>query len=130
MPKGCLSRCLLQEIGTMRNSTREQCESLAIVRVTADQYRSFTVGDSDTAILHIAATLDPVSEEAQRWSDLLAMFAKMENVAITVYLDPDVQPIEVSRWSAATSDTDDMQLKLKRFYRSVMPSKLSFDVDG
>jgi UDP-glucose:glycoprotein glucosyltransferase len=98
--------------------------------VAADQYRSFTVGDSDTAILHIAATLDPVSEEAQRWSDLLAMFAKMENVAITVYLDPDVQPTEVSRWSAATSDTDDMQLKLKRFYRSVMPSKLSFDVDG
>jgi hypothetical protein len=86
----------------MRSSTREQCESLAIVRVAADQYRSFTVGDSDTAILHIAATLDPVSEEAQRWSDLLAMFAKMENVAITVYLDPDVQPTEVSRWSAAT----------------------------
>ena len=32
---------------------------------------SFSLGDPEKAILHVAAVLDPVSEQAQRWSGLL-----------------------------------------------------------
>jgi UDP-glucose:glycoprotein glucosyltransferase len=34
-------------------------------------FRSFHIGDSDTALLHVAAVMDPVSEQAQMWSALL-----------------------------------------------------------
>lgn len=77
--------------------------------------RSFTVGDVDTALVRIAAVLDPISEEAQVWSGLLKTAAGMDNVAVSVYLEPDVQNTE---------------LNLKRFYRSSIPLGLTFDVDG
>lgn len=57
--------------------------------------RSFTTGDLDTAIIRIVAVLDPISEEAQVWSSLLNMAAKMENIAVSVYLEPDTQKTEV-----------------------------------
>ncbi|KAK4688056.1 UDP-glucose:glycoprotein glucosyltransferase, partial [Tremellales sp. Uapishka_1] len=76
---------------------------------------SFTLGDTENAIIHVAAVVNPVSEEAQRWSDLLKMLSEMDNVAIRVHLNPDPRSKEI---------------KLKRFYRSSLPSKLQFDVDG
>jgi UDP-glucose:glycoprotein glucosyltransferase len=33
--------------------------------------RSFHIGDPETALLHVAAVMDPVSEQAQKWSALL-----------------------------------------------------------
>jgi UDP-glucose:glycoprotein glucosyltransferase len=57
--------------------------------------RSFHVGDMDTAIVRIAAVLDPISEEAQVWSTLLETASKMTNVAVSVYLEPDTQNTEV-----------------------------------
>ncbi|WWC85342.1 uncharacterized protein L201_000205 [Kwoniella dendrophila CBS 6074] len=76
---------------------------------------SFTLGDPEKAILDVAVIVDPISENAQKWSTLLQTLSEMENVAVTVYLEPQPYMNEV---------------KLKRFYRSSIPSKLSFDVDG
>ncbi|WVW83270.1 hypothetical protein I302_105289 [Kwoniella bestiolae CBS 10118] len=76
---------------------------------------SFTLGDSEKAILDVAVIVDPLSENAQKWSTILQTLSEMDNVAITVYLEPQPSLSEV---------------KLKRFYRSSIPSKLTFDVDG
>jgi hypothetical protein len=74
--------------------------------------RSFRVGNVDNAILHVAAVLDPVSEQAQRWSSLLQVgdpplrispstevheqtVASMEHVALSVYLEPTPSVTEV-----------------------------------
>ena len=57
--------------------------------------RSFHVGDLDTAIVHVAAVIDPISEEAQVWSSLLKTASEMDNVAVSVYLEPDTQNTEV-----------------------------------
>lgn len=63
----------------------------------ADVYfRSFHVGDLDTATVWVAAVMDPVSEEAQVWSILLKTASEMANIAVSVYLEPDVQNTEVS----------------------------------
>ena len=57
--------------------------------------RSFHVGDLDTAIVRVAAVIDPISEEAQVWSSLLKTASGMDNVAVSVYLEPDTQNTEV-----------------------------------
>ncbi|WRT66985.1 uncharacterized protein IL334_003951 [Kwoniella shivajii] len=80
-----------------------------------DRTLSFTLGDPEKAILDIAVIVDPVSENAQKWSTVLQTLSEMDNVAISVYLEP--QPFL-------------NEVKLKRFYRSSIPSKLTFDVDG
>ncbi|KAK8869940.1 hypothetical protein IAR55_000508 [Kwoniella newhampshirensis] len=76
---------------------------------------SFTIGDLDTAILQVAAVVDPLSEHAQRWSTQLKTLAEMENIAVSVYLEPEPVMTEV---------------KLKRFYRASIPPQVTFDVDG
>jgi UDP-glucose:glycoprotein glucosyltransferase len=58
-------------------------------------YRSFHVGDLDSAIVRVAAVIDPISEEAQVWSTLLKTASEMDNVSVSVYLEPDIQNNEV-----------------------------------
>ncbi|BEI94341.1 uncharacterized protein CcaverHIS019_0608000 [Cutaneotrichosporon cavernicola] len=76
---------------------------------------SFSVGNKDGALVRVAAVLDPVSEEAQRWSALIQWISSLDSVSTTVWLDPDIQ-------------MDDF--KVKRFYRSALRTCLTFDVDG
>ncbi|WVQ70245.1 uncharacterized protein L199_008471 [Kwoniella botswanensis] len=76
---------------------------------------SFTLGNPEKAILDVAVIVDSISENAQKWSTVLQTLSEMDNVAITVYLEPKPSLSEV---------------KLKRFYRSSISSKLTFDVDG
>lgn len=57
--------------------------------------RSFHVGDLGPAIVRVAAVIDPISEEAQVWSSLLKTASEMDNVAVSVYLEPDTQNTEV-----------------------------------
>ncbi|WVQ98589.1 hypothetical protein IAU59_005718 [Kwoniella sp. CBS 9459] len=97
-------------IFTVTQSSRDR-----YYRKLDDGLMSFTIGDPETAILEVAAVMDPISEQAQRWSTLLQTLAEMENVAVSVYLEPTPMLEEV---------------KLKRFYRSSLPSQLTFDVDG
>ena len=79
---------------------------------------SFGMGDVETAVLHVAAVVDPISEQAQRWSSLLRTLAEMgeeAKIAVSVHLTP--------------SPVVD-QVKLKRFYRSALSPQLQFDPDG
>lgn len=68
--------------------------------------RSFSVGNLDTAVVRIAAVLDPISEEAQIWSSLLKTASEMDNIAVSVYLEPDVQNTEVSYHLSVWALTD------------------------
>ncbi|CAK9782754.1 hypothetical protein CC85DRAFT_260485 [Cutaneotrichosporon oleaginosum] len=76
---------------------------------------SFSVGNKEDALVRVAAVLDPVSEEAQRWSALIQWLSSLDSVSTTVWLDPDIQAEE---------------FKVKRFYRSALRTSLTFDVDG
>jgi hypothetical protein len=57
------------------------------------------VGDRENALVHIAAILDPVSTSAQQWSGLLTAIAKLDHVAISVYMEPEphVQEVRVNQ---------------------------------
>ncbi|WVN85210.1 uncharacterized protein L203_100355 [Cryptococcus depauperatus CBS 7841] len=76
---------------------------------------SFKVNVEETALLRVAVVMNPVSETAQKWASIIKTLAEMPNISISVYLEPEVQIEEI---------------KLKRFYRSSVSSRLSFDVDG
>jgi len=43
----------------------------------------------------VAAVIDPISEEAQVWSTLLKTASEMDNISVSVYLEPDIQNTEV-----------------------------------
>lgn len=57
--------------------------------------RSFSIGDPETALIRVAAIINPISEDAQRWSGLLQWLSKIENVSTTVYFDPNIEAKEV-----------------------------------
>ena len=77
------------------SETSPECPGLA-----DKSRRSFTAGDLDTAIVRVAAVLEPISEEAQVWASLLKTASEMANIAVSVYLEPDVQNTEVSGYSS------------------------------
>ncbi|KAG2188930.1 hypothetical protein INT44_004072 [Umbelopsis vinacea] len=72
-------------------------------------------GDISTAKYQIGVILDPASENAQKWSAILEVLAKVEDVYLEIYLNPSLN-LE--------------QLPLKRFYRYVLDSELHFDENG
>ncbi|ODO11431.1 hypothetical protein I350_00211 [Cryptococcus amylolentus CBS 6273] len=76
---------------------------------------SFRLGNQDNALLQVAVVVDPLSERAQKWSPLIKALSEIDHVSVTVYLEPKANMEEI---------------KLKRFYRAELPSKLTFDVDG
>ncbi|KAF4618673.1 hypothetical protein D9613_009850 [Agrocybe pediades] len=80
----------------------------------SSEHTSFQFGDNSTALYHIAALVDPLSETGQRWSSLLKWLARLPDIYVTVHLNPN-------RY---------MQMPLKRFYRYDLISTLSFDKDG
>jgi hypothetical protein len=65
----------------------------------------------------VAAVIDPISEEAQVWSSLLKTACEMDNVAVSVYLEPDTQNTEVCFKFATDSDLlDQAQAVLSVFH--------------
>ncbi|KJE01643.1 UDP-glucose:glycoprotein glucosyltransferase [Cryptococcus gattii NT-10] len=76
---------------------------------------SFKLGDEDMSLLKVAVVVDPLSEQAQKWSPIIQTLSEMDHVFVSVYLEPEALMEEV---------------KLKRFYRTSIPSRLTFDVDG
>lgn len=73
----------------------ERCGLKIRMTIQAYQVRSFSRGDPETAILHIAAIFDPISEQAQTLSRLLKTLSEMENVSVQIYLDPEPLVTEV-----------------------------------
>ncbi|OXG53132.1 UDP-glucose:glycoprotein glucosyltransferase [Cryptococcus neoformans] len=80
-----------------------------------DGSTSFKLGDEDMSLLKVAVVVNPLSEQAQKWSPLIQTLSEMDHVFVSVYLEPEALMEEV---------------KLKRFYRTSVPSRLTFDVDG
>ncbi|CAO1632552.1 unnamed protein product [Sympodiomycopsis kandeliae] len=72
----------------------------------------FEVGNKSTAKLRFEAIVDPLSETAQKWSSLFQLVTKMDDVYLSVVLNPRLNITE---------------MPLKRFYRYNAPSKLDFD---
>lgn len=72
----------------------------------------FEVGNRTTAKLKFQAIVDPLSELAQKWSALFQLVAQMDDVYLSVVLNPRLNVTE---------------MPLKRFYRYNAPSRLSFD---
>lgn len=76
------------------------------------QKSQFEVGDRSTARLKFQAIVDPLSETAQKWSELFKLVTQMDDVYLSVVLNPRLNVSEIP---------------LKRFYRYNAPSKLVFD---
>lgn len=73
------------------------------------------IGNADTASVHIAGLLDPVSEKGQRWAPILKTLSELDGVFIKLILNPRENIAE---------------LPVKRFFRFVIDSKPSFDATG
>lgn len=78
-------------------------------------HATIEVGDADTASIHIAGLLDPVSEKGQRWTPILRVLSELDGVYLKIILNPHEKITE---------------LPLKRFFRYVMEAKPSFDEKG
>ena len=87
----------------------------AIIDTVGTEEHVFEVGDRGSASLRFSVVLDPLSENAQKWSGLFQILSKLEGVYLRVILNPKLRH-------------DD--LPLKRFYRFSAPLELSFDKDG
>ncbi|KAI0628063.1 glycosyltransferase family 24 protein [Trametes polyzona] len=83
-------------------------------RRLSGNYTAFTLGDEETALYHIGALINPLSEEAQKWASLLEWLSEMPGVYIEVHVNP----------------TRHTELPLKRFYRYNLLPKLVFDTEG
>lgn len=95
-------------------------ESAPTVRITTyDKFKSehtmFEVGDASTATIQLAAVLNPVSEQCQKWASILKVLSELDGVYLRVFLNP--------------RDRLD-ELPIKRFYRQAFESAPSFDNDG
>ena len=87
-------------------------------------------GSPDDAIFQIAITLDPLSEQAQKWSSIIKVnrsyqfsislylyqvLSEMKGVYIRVFLNPK---------------TTTTELPIARFYRYVLSKSIQFDDEG
>ncbi|KAH9887933.1 glycosyltransferase family 24 protein [Cubamyces lactineus] len=82
-------------------------------RLSGD-YTAFTIGDNITALYHIGALIDPLSESAQKWSSLLEWLAEMPGVFMEIHINPGKSK----------------ELPLKRFYRYNLLPRPAFDEHG
>lgn len=72
----------------------------------------FEVGNRTSAKLRFQAIVDPLSETAQKWSALFKLVTGLQDVHLSVVLNPQANVTE---------------MPLKRFYRYNAPSRLAFD---
>lgn len=79
-----------------------------------DQHTCIKAGDEDAA-LQIVASVDPVSEVAQRWVPILRVLSQLKGVSLKLFLNPR-EKLE--------------ELPIKRFYRHVLEHEARFDSDG
>ncbi|PHH84038.1 hypothetical protein CDD83_2596 [Cordyceps sp. RAO-2017] len=78
-------------------------------------HAAIEIGDAETASIHLAGLLDPVSEKGQRWAPILKVLSELDGVHIKLILNPREKIGE---------------LALKRFFRYVMDAEPSFDQSG
>jgi UDP-glucose:glycoprotein glucosyltransferase len=78
-------------------------------------HTAIEIGDPETASVHIAGLLNPLSERGQRWAPILKILSELDGVYMKLFLNPK-DKIE--------------ELPVKRFYRYVLGAKPSFDAQG
>ncbi|KAG6034980.1 hypothetical protein E4U19_005228 [Claviceps sp. Clav32 group G5] len=78
-------------------------------------HTAIQAGDPKAASIHIIGCLDPASEIAQRWAPILRVVSKLRGVYIKIILNPQ-EKLE--------------ELPVKRFYRYVIDSEPTFEIDG
>ncbi|KAJ8108408.1 hypothetical protein OPT61_g8197 [Boeremia exigua] len=81
---------------------------------TAD-HTAITKGIKDNAIFQIVASIDPATEQAQKWIPILNTLSEMEGTFLQLFLNPK-QMLQ--------------ELPVKRFYRYLLGSKPRFNADG
>ncbi|KAI9428853.1 UDP-glucose:glycoprotein glucosyltransferase-domain-containing protein [Lactarius indigo] len=83
-------------------------------KIMESQYTAFTIGDNTTALHRFVVILDPLSEQAQKYTSLFEWLSNIPTVTVEFHL----QPPEYS------------ELPLKRFYRYNLIPSLTFDDNG
>lgn len=95
----------------------EKSSSLRIsaFNVWNSTHTAFEIGDKSTATIQLVASLNPASEQGQRWVPILKVLSELDGVYVKVFLNPkDVLE----------------ELPVKRFYRYVLDSAPVFDDSG
>ncbi|KAF2687800.1 glycosyltransferase family 24 protein [Lentithecium fluviatile CBS 122367] len=80
-----------------------------------DDHTAIVKGDNTTAIFQIVASIDPATEQAQKWVPILKTLSEMDGVHLKLFLNPK-QMLQ--------------ELPVKRFYRYLLDSKPTFNEDG
>ncbi|EGC42348.1 UDP-glucose:glycoprotein glucosyltransferase [Histoplasma capsulatum var. duboisii H88] len=78
-------------------------------------HTAISVSNSDDPSINIVATIDPTTEEAQRWVPILKVLSELGGVSLKLFLNPREEIKE---------------LPIKRFYRHVLDVAPSFNEDG
>ena len=79
------------------------------------KHTSITLGDNSTAVIQLVAVIDPATEIAQRWVPIIKVLSELGGVSTRIFLNPQ----------------DKLQdLPVKRFYRSVLAERPTFEKDG
>lgn len=78
-------------------------------------FSSFEIGEQATALIHVHAIIDPLSESAQKLGPLLKMVSDLDHTFVHVQLNPKL---------------DLEELPLKRFYRYALETKPTFNFEG
>ena len=79
------------------------------------EFTMISMGEEETATIHLVASIDPTSEVAQRWIPMLKVLSALEGVYLRLFLNPKERIQE---------------LPIKRFYRHVLDSAPTFGSDG
>lgn len=79
------------------------------------EHTAVVIGDANTAVFQIVASVDPATELAQKWIPILNALGDMEGVHLKLFLNPTHMLQE---------------LPVKRFYRYILDSRPHFNSDG
>lgn len=81
----------------------------------AADHTAIIKGSKENAIFQIVASIDPATEQAQRWIPILHTLSEMDGTHLQLFLNPK-QALQ--------------ELPVKRFYRYLLGSKPRFKADG
>ncbi|KAI8056274.1 hypothetical protein BDF22DRAFT_674667 [Syncephalis plumigaleata] len=71
-----------------------------------------TVGNPLNSLIRVQAVIDPMTNVGQKWAPILEMLTQLPNVSVQAFFNTDLMSKE---------------LPIKRFYRYLIPSHISFD---
>jgi len=83
-------------------------------KLMSSQYTAFTIGDNTTALHYFAIILDPLSEQAQKYTSLFEWLSHIPTVTVEFHLQPP----------------EYIELPLKRFYRYNLIPALVYNATG